>query len=138
MAFHPYLNFDGNAREAFTRYKEVFGGELFEMPLSAVPGNEDGDDSRMAHIALMLDDALLMASDTEPGQPFEAMQGIYVNFDTETVEEAHRVFEALAEGGSVDLAIHEAFFSPAFGIVRDRFGTPWMITAADPNQGQPG
>jgi PhnB protein len=58
-----------------------------------------------------------------------------VNFDAADADEARRVFGALADGGEVTLAIGETFFSPAFGMCVDRFGTPWMVTAPAPDAG---
>ena len=76
---------------------------------------------------------LLMASD-DWSEEFGPVQGMYVNFDTADPDEAKRVFEALAEGGQVTMPIGETFFSPAFGMCVDRFGTPWMVTATAPER----
>ena len=140
MPFHPYLNFAGTCREAFTRYQEIFGGELFLMPMSDVPAEEgmevpEGRGERLAHAALMIDGALLMASDTfddDAPRP----QGIYVNYSTADVADAEKVFAALAEGGTIEMPIGPTFFSPMFGICVDRFGIPWMVNADAPEQPQ--
>jgi PhnB protein len=60
------------------------------------------------------------------------VQGMQVNFNTDDVKEAKRVFEALADGGQVTAPIGETFFSPMFGMCVDRFGTPWMISTDAP------
>jgi PhnB protein len=130
MAFAPYLMFSNTCREAFTRYHEIFGGELFMMPMSEVPGGEappDADPDLIIHAALMAGDSLLMASDdpTGDGGP---KSGVHVSCSLPDVDEAKRVFDALAEGGQVNQPLTETFFSPAFGMCVDRFGTPWMIT----------
>jgi len=135
MAFHPYLNFDGNCREAFTRYQEIFGGELQILSMKDMPGDDPAPPEladMVMHAALVLDDDVLMASDARPGEPFGPVQGMYCNFGTADADEARRVFEALAEGGTVEMPIAESFFSPAFGICTDRFGTPWMVVAEAP------
>jgi PhnB protein len=140
MAFYPYLNFAGTCREAFTRYQQILGGELTLLPMSQVP--TDGpvpEDQRdlIAHAALVLEDGgLLMASDVPGGDP--RMQGIYVNYTVGDVDEAERVFRALAEGGTVEMPIGETFWSPRFGICIDRFGTPWMVNTAAPEQATQG
>ena len=132
MAFYPYLNFAGTCREAFIRYHETFGGELTLLPMSEVPtdGEVPADQADLtAHAALMLEDGgLLMGSDV-PGDDVREMQSIYVNYTVADVAEAERVFEALADGGTVEMPIGETFWSPRFGICRDRFGTPWMVNA---------
>jgi PhnB protein len=129
MAFHPYLSFGGNCREAFTRYQEIFGGELVLMPMSDMPSDEplppDQADMIM-HGALTFEDHLLMASD-DPTGTFDGVRGMHVNYTVRDVEEAKRVFEALADGGQVTMPIAATFWSPMFGMCVDRFGTPWMI-----------
>ena len=140
MSFLPYLNFGGNCREAFTRYQEIFGGELTILSMADMPGDQEvpADQADLVmHAALMLGDAVLMASDAQAGVPFGPVQGMYVNFSTPDVAEAERVFKELSQGGSVEMPIGQTFWSPAFGVCTDRFGTPWMVNAEDPNQQQP-
>ncbi|HEX2038616.1 MAG TPA: VOC family protein [Acidimicrobiales bacterium] len=134
MAFHPYLMFGGNCREAFTRYQEIFGGELVVLPMSEMPSDqpvpEDQKDLVM-HAALTFDGNLLMASD-DPTGDFRGVQGMHVNCSVGSVEEAERVFAALSEGGEVTMPIGETFWSPRFGMCVDRFGTPWMVNVEAP------
>jgi PhnB protein len=75
-----------------------------------------------------------MASDIPPGAPFDGMRNLYVSLGVPDVAEAERVFAALGEGGTVEMALAPTFFSPAFGTLVDRFGTPWMINS-DPVEG---
>jgi PhnB protein len=137
MAFHPYLYFGGNCREAFTRYQEIFGGELFVMSMKDMPDQEipPGQEDLVMHAALTLGDDLLMASDDPTTDKFGPVQGMQVNYAVAEVDEAKRVFDALADGGNVTLAIAPTFFSPMFGMCVDRFGTPWMVSAAAPTEG---
>jgi PhnB protein len=130
MAFHPYLFFSGNCREAFTRYQEVFGGELFVMTMGEVPGETppDADPNLVIHAALTIGDALLMASDDPTGDGGPKV-GISVSYNSPDPDEVRRVFDALAEGGEVSQPLIETFFSPAFGMCTDRFGIPWMFSA---------
>lgn len=129
MAIHPYLNFGGNCREAFTRYQDIFGGELVLMPMSEMPADfevpADQADLIM-HAALTFGDNLLMASD-DPTGGFSTVQGMHVNYSLGDPAEAARVFEALAEGGKVTMPLAETFWAPRFGMCIDRFGTPWMV-----------
>ncbi len=135
MAFHPYLYFGGNCREAFTRYQEIFGGELTLLAMKDMPSDDPVPAAQadlIMHAALMVDDNLLMASDDPTTEGFGPVQGMQVNYAVADVGEAKRVFEALSEGGEVTLPIAETFWSPAFGMCIDRFGTPWMISAEAP------
>jgi len=130
MAFHPYLFFGGNCREAFTYYHGVFGGDLVLLPMSDMPSEEPVPAEQadmIIHAALTYDGNLLMASDDPTGE-FGPVQGMQVNCSLADVAEAKRVFDALADGGEVRAPLAETFFSPAFGMCVDRFGTPWMIT----------
>ena len=132
MAFRPYLFFGGDCREAFTRYQEIFGGELTVIAMKDVPGQEPpaGKADLVIHAALTVGEDLLMASDDPMSEDFGPVQGMMVSYDASDVHDATRVFEALAENGSVTQKLEPTFFSPAFGMCTDRFGTPWMVLAA--------
>jgi PhnB protein len=131
VAFHPYLNYGGTCRAAFTRYQEIFGGELDIMAMSEVPDWEapPGQADLVMHAALRFGDNLLMASD-DPG--FQGVHGMAVNYSTGDADEAARVFTALAQGGEVTMPLGATFWSPAFGMCTDRFGIPWMVSADPP------
>jgi PhnB protein len=135
VAFHPYLTFGGNCREALTRYHEIFGGDLVVMTMAEMPGAEGEMPEEMAdlvmHAALTFGDNLLMASD-DPTGGFDGVRGMNVNYEVAGVDEAKRVFEALAEGGEVTMPAGETFWSPMFGMCIDRFGVPWMVSAEAP------
>ncbi|HVF76142.1 MAG TPA: VOC family protein [Acidimicrobiales bacterium] len=138
MAFHPYLNFGGNCREAFTRYQEIFGGELTLLPMSDMPSDQAPPPEQadlILHAALTFDGNLLMASD-DPTGGFQGVQGMFVNYSCAGVDEAQRVFNELADGGQVTMPIAPTFWSPMFGMCVDRFGTPWMVNA-EPEGGYP-
>ena len=131
MSFHPYLFFSGNCRDAFTRYNEILGGELFLMPMSEVPDGTEvpaGQPDLIIHAALTVDGSLLMASDDPTGDAAGAT-GISVSYVAKDAGETKRIFDALAEGGQVTAPLAETFFSPMFGMCVDRFGIPWMVNA---------
>src|SRR5438874_2315131 len=131
MAFHPYLFFSGTCNEAFTRYHEIFGGELFMMKMSDAPSDEPvpADQADLIiHAALTVGGDLLMASDDPTGE-VGPIDGIYVSYSDADVDQVRRVFDALADGGKVTQPLAETFFSPAFGMCVDRFGIPWMLSA---------
>lgn len=141
MAFHPYLNFNGTCREAFTRYQEIFGGELYVLGGDDMPPGEsvtpDWTPDLVVHAALKIGDSMLMASDA-PGVVGEPAS-TYVHYEAEDVDDASRVFEALAEGGETEIPFGETFWSPGYGSCRDRWGTLWMVAApGDDPAGAPG
>jgi len=131
MTLHPYLFFGGNCREAFTRYQEIFGGDLQLMRMADAPDNEAPPEQAnlIIHAALTFGDDLLMASDDPMSDPFGPVQGMMVSYSAPDAGDAERVFDALAQGGQVNQPLIETFFSPAFGMCVDRYGTPWMVSA---------
>jgi PhnB protein len=134
MAFIPYLNFDGDCRDAFTRYQEIFGGELEIVGMGDMPEADQGQTppemaDMVMNATLTCEHGLLLGSDGRPDEPVRP-QGMYAHVGVTSVEEANRIWEALGEGtddGAVEMPLTEVFWSPAFGIRRDRFGTPWMV-----------
>jgi len=137
MAFRPYLAFSGNCREAFTRYQEIFGGELVlltmaDVPADAGPPPPEAKPDAIMHAALTSGEDLLMGADDPSGNFDGTVQGMCVNCAFPEVVDARRVFDALSERGHVQVPLGETFFSPAFGMCTDRFGTPWMVMAETP------
>ena len=137
MAIRPYLAFAGNCRDAFTRYQQILGGELVllstaDAPPEAGPPPEGTNPDAIMHAALMSGDNLLRGADDSSGSFDGKVHGMCVNCALSDPGEAKRVFDALAEGGEVQLPIGETFFSPAFGMCIDRFGIPWMVMVDAP------
>ena len=131
MAYRPYLFFGGNCREAFTRYQEIFGGELMLMTMKDAPDQSDVPPEMadmIIHAALNQTDEVLMGSDDPTATDFGPVQGMMVSVDASSTDEAKRIFEALADGGTVTQALEPTFFAEAFGMCTDRFGTPWMVS----------
>src|SRR5260370_41820824 len=97
-----------------------------EPPAAAEIPPGPGDHTRPAR--LVLDDGrVLMASDWMAGQPYPGRKGLSLSLGYATVAEAQRVFDALAEGGRVNMPFQKTFWAQAFGMLEDRFGTPWMV-----------
>ena len=137
MAFRPHLVFGGNCRCAFTRYQEIFGGELTLLTMKDVPGGDTAPPEQadmIIHAALVKGDDFLMASDDPTAETFGPVQGMMVTYEAQDVADANRVFDALADAGKVTQALEPTFFSVAFGMCIDRFGTPWMIVGPQPPQ----
>jgi PhnB protein len=138
MAFRPYLAFAGNCREAFTCYQEIFGGELVlltmaDAPPDAAPPPPGAKADAVMHAALTSGDELLMGADDPSGGFGGQVSGMCVNYSVADVAAAKRVFDALSEGGQIQMPVGQTFFSPAFGMCTDRFGTPWMVMAETPS-----
>lgn len=132
MKLNPYLSFDGRCREAFDFYRETFRGEISfmqtigESPMaSSMPPEAH---SRVMHVTLQIGDQVLQGADAHPGQ-FTKPAGIFVALHFEDVVEGQRVFDALAQNGSVQMPFQETFWAKGFGMIIDQFGTPWAINA---------
>lgn len=134
MAFTPYLAFPGTAREAFTFYHEVFGGDVNIMDMSAMPPGSEvppGMEKSVMHAEVTFEGGMLMGAD---GPPDVVQTGMCSMYMLEDETEAVRVFAALAEGGTVVTPIEPTFFAAQYGICNDKFGTPWMIYCNMPAQ----
>lgn len=128
----PYLHFQGNCAAALARYAEIFHGTgLQTMRYADGPGAPAAwaASDRVMHGQVTLGDGTLMASDFPPGVDGSGQSGFSVMQSAPDAAEARRVFDLLAEGGSIIDPMKPSFFSPAFGMVRDRFGTAWIISA---------
>lgn len=130
---NPYVFFDGNCEEAMHFYEQVFKvrlqGLIYE---SQMPGAKPtGKKPSVMHARLPLYGGALMASDWAVERPYEKKQGFYVSLICPDVKEAKRVFTALAEGGQVNMPFEKTFWAEGFGMVIDKFGTPWMINGPE-------
>ncbi|AXO13053.1 MULTISPECIES: VOC family protein [Thalassospira] len=128
MKVISYLNFDGNCRPAMEFYQSVLGGELITMSYGETPMAEEmpAMADKMAHACLVGDGWNIMASDS-PSEHFEAMKGMNISIHAPTAEKARAYFDGLAVGGTVIMPFEETFWSKGFGLVTDKFGTPWMV-----------
>src|SRR6478672_10510002 len=130
MQCNPYLAFNGNCEEAFKFYEKVLGGKMIAMmKFSETPAaDQHGPDFRnkIVHARLSFGNNILMASDA-PSAHYEPMKGMSVTLNLDTPEEAEKIFKAFSEGGKVGMPIQETFWAVRFGMLTDRFGTPWMI-----------
>jgi len=129
MRVNANLSFDGKCEEAFKFYEKVLGGKIASMfTYGGMPGGEHMPShmtNRVMHVALQVGDTVLMGSDAPMG--YQTPKGFSVSVHTKAPEEADRVFAALAEGGAVIMPIAETAWTPRFGMLTDRFGTPWMV-----------
>lgn len=132
MIANPYLNFDGNAEEAFRFYQSIFGGELFLQKMSEVPDMEipDAEKNRVMHVALPIgENQFLMASDCLPsmGHVLKTGNNNYISLAVDSREEADRLFNGLSEAGEIEMPMCDMFWGDYFGSFIDKFGVCWMI-----------
>ena len=130
---NAYLFFDGNCADAMRFYERTLAGELFLMTHAQSPmagQTPAGSADRILHARLTFDGGMLMASDSMVGQPYAGMKGFSLSLIYPTVAEAKQAFDALAAGGKITMPLDKTFWAEAFGMLVDRFGTPWMVNGA--------
>ncbi len=135
MKVNPYLNFPGNAEEAFTFYRYIFGGEPSVTRYKDMPPMEGveiskEDAEKIMHISLPLGkDSLLMASDALEsfGQSCKVGNNTYISLRPDSKEEADRIFQKLSEGAEIEMPLEDQFWGDYFGALKDKFGIQWMI-----------
>jgi PhnB protein len=135
MTLNTYLFFDGNCEEAFKFYEKLLGGKIVAMmPHEGTPAESGVSPEwrkKILHACMNVAGTMLMASDSPP-EHSQKPQGFYVNIGVKTPQEAERIFKALEQGGKTIMAMAETFWAVRFGMVIDRFGTPWMVNCAKP------
>lgn len=131
MSVSPYLHFNGNCRAAMTFYADVFRGTDLQFMTGddAPPGVGDAWKEKIMHAQVDLGGVLLMGADAPPDW-FKPQSGVSVFHAAQDKADAERIFGQLSEGGTVNMALDKTFWSDAFGMVTDRFGTNWMIALA--------
>jgi PhnB protein len=129
MQSNTYLFFDGECQAAFKFYEQCLGGKIEMMTYGDAPVSEEipsEQRDRIMHANLTVGGMVLMGSDTPP-DGFKKPQGFSVNLQFDDLAEAERIFQKLAENGTVKMPFQETLWSTRFGMFVDRFGTPWMI-----------
>ena len=135
MKLNPYLSFNGNCAAAFRFYEKVLGGTIpmmmtyGESPMADQTPPEFRD--KVMHTRLISGDVVLMGSDAPHGR-YEEAKGITVALGVDSAAEAELIFHALAQKGTIEMPIAETFWAIRFGMLRDQFGTPWMINCEKP------
>jgi PhnB protein len=135
MAIEPYLFFNGCCEEAIAFYQKALGAEVLmtmrykDSPEPPPPGMVPaGWDNKIMHTCVRIGDANVLASDGCSDGPH--FQGFSLALTAANEADAGRTFDALAEGGQVQMPLGKTFWSPCFGMVTDRFGVGWMVTVA--------
>lgn len=134
MDIQPYLFFEGRCEEAIEFYKIALGGKLEMMmrfsespepcpPDMLAPGSEN----KIMHASMRVGDGIIMLSDGNC-KGDAGFKGFSLSYTVPDAKAAERVFNALGEGGQVNMPLGKTFWSPCFGMVQDKFGMGWMIT----------
>ena len=129
MELATYIFFNGNCSDAVKFYEKHLGAKVAMMmrnadapPEAKMPGGSD----MVMHVRMTIGQNILLASDCPPDM-FDKPQGFRVMYGVEKAAEGERVFNALSEGGSVQMPYQKTFWAHRFGMCTDKFGIPWMI-----------
>ena len=138
MQVQSYLFFDGRCEEALEFYRKAVGAQVtmlmrFKESPDPIPADKvpPGSEDKVMHASFNIGETMLMASDGyAKGQP--TFKGFALSLNAADEAEARRLFGALSEGGQVQMPLGKTFWSPAFGMVEDRFGISWMVQVPAP------
>lgn len=135
MTLHTYLNYGGNCEQAFRFYEQHLGGKILMMSRfsdSPAAGQFPPElRNGIIHARIEIGGTVIMASDAPPDR-FQPMRSAYLSLGCGSNEEAERVHKLLADGGEIFMPLQETFFAARFSMLRDKFGTSWMIIHEKP------
>ena len=130
MKLHTYLNYGGNCEQAFRFYERHLGGKITALMTRAGQPNQGevppGWENSIQYASMDLGETQLMGADVPPAR-FLPMRSAYLSLTVGSTDEAERLYGLLSDGGQIFMPMEETFFAFRFGMLRDRFGTSWMI-----------
>lgn len=128
MRLDIYLNYPGNCEQAFRFYEEHLGGRITSMAMhgqqpqpASLPAEWTG---KVLHARIEIGETVLMGADIPESQP---MRSAYLTLTLDSAERAERLYALLSDGGQVFMKMEETFFASRFAMLRDKFGTSWML-----------
>lgn len=130
MKLYTYLNYGGTCRQAFQFYEQHLGGKITMMmthgelpePAGVAPEWKDA----VLHARMEIGDTVLMGADIPP-ERFQPIRSAYLSLLVDSVEDAERIYALLTDGGQIFMPMQETFFAFRFAMLRDQFGTSWML-----------
>jgi len=131
-SLNPYLNFNGNARQAMEFYASVFGGEL-TVTTFAEFGTEGPDADHLMHAALTTDAGYtIMGADVPSSMKYEPITGASVSLMGDDADALRRYWDQLSASGTVTMPLAKQAWGDDFGMCTDQFGVPWMVNISQP------
>lgn len=138
MKLRTYLNYGGNCQQAFRFYEQHLGGKITAMMThSQQPAMQSAPEWKdmILHARIVIGDTEIFGSDVPPDR-YQPMRSAYLSLSVDASEEAERIFKLFSDGGEVFMPMAETFFAYRFAMLRDKFGTSWMIIHERPNPQQ--
>ena len=128
MKIEPYIIFNGNCREAITFYEKVFNGKItFLMEYKDAPNPPQGFDNLIMHANLLIDDTMIMFSDTTPDIKTTFGDAVTITVALKDQERIKQIYDVLKNGGKVRIALGKTFYSDLYAMVEDKFGIVWQL-----------
>ena len=133
MKVSPYLHFNGNAAEAIAFYEKAFGVKAQIVRYKDAPPSEGyklppGTENNILYATITMGDAVITLCDVAPGNKSSLGDGISIMLTMDSIDQAESCFNALKEGGKVQMDLQETLFSKCFGFLQDKFGVAWMLS----------
>ena len=130
---NPYLNFNGNARQALEFYNGVFGGNLNLSTYADFGGKDAPNADKIMHGQLETQAGYtLMGADTPPGMEYQGMHGFGVSLSGDDGDTLRGYWEKLSAGGTVTMPLQKQAWGDEFGMITDQFGVPWLVNISQP------
>jgi PhnB protein len=130
MKLHTYLNYGGNCEQAFHFYEQHLGGKITVMMTHSQqpdPSNVPPDwKNAILYARMTIGETEVMGNDVPP-ERFQPMRSVYLSLSVDSAEEAENIYAVLSDGGQIFMQMQETFFAVRFAMLRDKFGTSWMI-----------
>jgi PhnB protein len=130
MRLHTYLNYGGNCEQAFRFYERHLGGKITMMMTHGQQPNPNDVPpdwkNAILHARINIGETELMGADVPP-ERFQPMRSAYLSLTVSSTDEAERIYTLLSGGGQIFMPMEETFFAFRFAMLRDKFGTSWMI-----------
>jgi PhnB protein len=135
MQLHTYLNYGGNCEQAFRFYEQHLGGKITMMMRHGEQPNPSGVSpewkNAILHARMSIGGTELLGADIPPDR-FQPMRSAYLSLTVSSIEEAERIYALLSHGGQIFMPMEETFFAYRFAMLRDQFGTSWMLLHQKP------
>ena len=136
MKLNTYLNYGGNCEPAFRFYEQHLGGKITMLVTHGQQPNSAGVPpewkNAILHARINIGDTEVFGADVPPDR-FQPMRSAYLSLRVDSTDEAERIFSVLSDGGQIFMPIQETFFAFRFAMLRDKFGTSWMILHERPS-----
>jgi PhnB protein len=130
MKLYTYLNYGGNCEQAFRFYEQHLGGKITMMMTHGQQPNPNDVSpdwkNAILHARMNIGETVLIGADVPP-ERFQPMRSVYLSLIVSSIDEAERIYTLLSDGGQIFMPMQETFFAFRFGMLRDKFGTSWMI-----------